>query len=359
MTQPLSAINELQRNSLGNPQLIFFCDLSGAELLELLARPGVLDELATQGYGVAVALRQLDDVTAEAVRTLNAHAILTVAWLLLPISEGIWLNVQNYPQVIERYQAFRMWVQTHTLHFHALGLEIEPPSAELDRMQRWGMRDLARRLWLAHENVLFLPARTAYLELIARIHHEGYEVHTYQLPLLADDRRAGTTLLQRAFDIVDLPSDLEVLICYSSAPLDAMNHDFGGALITSYGSSADGIGVGTLSGNPRESGEDLPPLPWDALERDLILAARYTDTIYIYALEGCVERGLLPRFAQINWDASEYAVTWKRTLVSTFRSIMLSGLLFARFSPSLFAWLGWGLFALLFAQRLRRGSLMR
>lgn len=353
MADSLFEHNALQRNSLGNPQIIFFCDLPSSELEPLLARPGVLDTLASQGYGVALALRQLDATTAELVRTLNAQRIATIAWLLLPPSEGIWLNVQNYPQVVERYQAFRTWVQANALHFDGIGLDIEPPSAELDHMQRWGLRDLVRRIWLAHENVLFLPARAAYLELIARIHHEGYEVHTYQLPILADDRRAGTTLVQRALDIVDLPADLEVLICYSSAPLDKLNHDLGGALITSYGPSADSIGVGIISNSPRESGEDLPPLAWEALERDLILAARHTDMIYIYSLEGCVERGLLPRLAKINWDAPEQAVAWKSAFVSSLRSAMLSGLLFARFSPSLFAWLGWGLFALMLAQRMR------
>ncbi|PDW03632.1 hypothetical protein [Candidatus Viridilinea mediisalina] len=353
MLDSLSENNTFQRNSLGNPQIIFFCDLPSSELEPLLARPGVLTELATQGYGVALALRHLDASTAELVRTLNAQRIPTIAWLLLPPSEGVWLNVQNYPQVIERYQAFRMWVQANTLHFDGVGLDIEPPSAELDRLQRWGLPDLVRRIWLAHENVLFLPARAAYIELIAHIHHDGYEVHTYQLPILADDRRAGTTLVQRVLDIVDLPADLEVLICYSSAPLDKLNHDLGGALITSYGPSADSIGVGIVSPSPRESSEELPPLAWEALERDLILAARHTDMIYIYSLEGCVERGLLPRLATINWDAPEQAVTWKVALVSSLRSAILSGLLFARFSPNLFAWLGWGLFALMLAQRIR------
>lgn len=354
MAQPLPETSESQRISLGRPQIIFFCELAGAELQALLAREDVLAELVAQGYGVAIALRTLDQATAEAVRTLNARSIPVIAWLLLPPSEGLWLNLQNYPQAVERYHALHSWIQASVLSFQAIGLDVEPPSAEIDRMQRWGLRDLARRIWLARENVLFLPARAAYTELIGRIHHDGYEVHTYQLPILADDRRAGTTLVQRALDIVDLPADLEVLICYSSAPLDTLGHDLGGALITSYGPAADSIGVGTLSDAPRESGDEPPPpLPWEALERDLILAAQHTDTIYLYALEGCVERGLLPRLATINWDAAERAVMWKRALVSTFRTCIFGGLMLARFSLSLLAWLGWGLFALMLARRLR------
>ncbi|NJN19072.1 MAG: hypothetical protein HC822_23870, partial [Oscillochloris sp.] len=205
------------------------------------------------------------------------------------------------------------------------------------------------------ENVLYPAARAAFQDLIAEIHHDGYEVHTYQLPILADDRRAGTTLAQRALDIVDLPADVEVLMCYSSVPLDSVQNDLGGALIASYGSSADAIGVGavTSTGQVESSSDDLPPLSWEAIERDLLLAARHTDMIYLASLEGCAERGLLPRIAAIDWDADVQAVGWKRALVAVLRSALLVALLLARFSRALFAWLGWGLAFLLLLRQVR------
>lgn len=336
---------------------MFFCELGASELRALLAGEAVIPALVSQGHGIALAMRELDDATAEVIRQLNAHRVPVVAWLTLPPGEGFWLNLQNYPQAIERYRAVAAWARAAGVHFHAIGLDVEPPSGELDRLQRWGARDLARRLWLARENVLFAAARSAYTELIAEIHHDGYEVHTYQLPILADDRRAGTTLAQRALDIVDLPADVEVLICYSSVPLDTLGNDLGGALITSYGPSADAIGVGILSSSAaQEGGEGLPPLPWEALERDLQLAAHHTDTIYLYSLEGCVERGLLPRLSAFDWAKEGRAIAWKRGLVGAVRGLILVGLLAARFSRILFAWLGWGLFVLLLARRLRAAA---
>ncbi len=348
-------ITEPARPGFGRPQLIFFCELAGPELRSLLRTEGTIPALLAQGHAVAIAMRDLDEVTAEVVRLLNEHQVPVVAWLVLQPDEGFWLNLQNYPQAIERYRALAGWARATGVRFYAIGLDVEPPTGQLDRLQPWGARDLARRLWLARENVLFAAARAAYTELIAEIHHDGYEVHTYQMPILADDRRAGTTLSQRALDIVDLPADLEVLMCYSSAPLDALGNDLGGALITSYGPAADGIGVGTLSGAGAHSagGEGLPQLTWDALERDLLLAARHTDTIYVYSLEGCVERGLLPRLTALDWQAEGRAVSWKRALVGAVRALLLAWLLAARFSRGLFAWLGWGLFALLLARRLR------
>jgi hypothetical protein len=275
-----------------------------------------------------------------------------IAWLQLPEREGSWFHLQNYPQAVERYRSFRTWSRDHDLIFHAIGIDIEPPASELDRIQRWGLSDLARRIWLAHENVLFAAARAAYADLVGEIHHDGYEVHVYQLPILADDRRAGTTVIQRAFDIVGLPADVEVLICYSSLPVDTLGNDIGGALIASYGPAADSIGVGAVSGATFDSSpDDLPPLSGDSLERDLLLAARHTDLIYVFSLEGCVERGLLPHIAQINWDLEPHTIRWKRLIVGSIRALILLALLISRFSSGILAWLGWGLFVIMLARK--------
>lgn len=348
---------DLLRRQLGRPQLIFFSELDGPGLQRLFAETNVLRELSAGNHGVAIALHAFDPDTATVVRTLNEHGVPLIAWLLLPPGEGVWLNLQNYPQALERYHNFRQWAAEQTLRFVAVGLDIEPPPTPSTNQQgAWSPHTLARRIWLAHENVLYTAARAAYTDLIAEIHHDGYEVHTYQLPLIADDRRAGTTLVQRAFDLVDLPADVEVLMCYSSIQLPRFGSDLGGALISSYGPTADAIGVGSVgSASTREAGaEALPPLAWEALERDLLLAAQHTDTIYLSSLEGCVERGLLPRIRTINWDHDIRPVFSRRVLVATLRGVLLLMLLTVRFSRSLFAWMGWGLALLLLLRRLQR-----
>jgi hypothetical protein len=82
----------------------------------------------------------------------------------------------------------------------------------------------------------------------------------------------------------------------------------------------------------------------------------------VFSLEGCVERGLLPHIAQINWDQEPHTIRWKRLIVGMVRALILLTLLISRFSGSLFAWLGWGLFVVVLvrkarqALRRRRGS---
>jgi hypothetical protein len=99
------------------PQLFFFCESGGAELLRLLDRAEVLHLLATHNYGVALALPALDDAHATATRLLNAHGIPVVAWLTLPADEGLAFNLQNYPRAAAAYQAFHAWAQREQCAF--------------------------------------------------------------------------------------------------------------------------------------------------------------------------------------------------------------------------------------------------
>ncbi len=322
------------------PQLYFFCELDGPALLRLLDRPGLLDILATHRFGVALALTALDAAHADAVRMLHSRNVPVVAWLTLPADEGLAFNLQNYPRAAACYQAFHTWAQTSRLHFVAVGFDMEPPIGSPLPGGWHGIREIARRVWLARDNALFPAARVAYLELMAAARRDGYEVHAYQIPLIADDRRVGTTLLQRALDIVDLPADVEVLMCLSeSAP-----SWLGSALIASYGPNADAIAVGTSSG-------DSAFLNWPDLRRDLLLAADFTDTIYVATLEGCVAAGQIERIATLDWHTSPRVPLAQYWLAGGARFLVLAGLLIARYGRVVLAWSGWALALIIWLRR--------
>jgi hypothetical protein len=340
VVQPTSPPGDL--GTLNRPQVVFSTEPEGDALLDALRAPGVLDLLAAQGYAVALALAWLDEPRAQAARLLNQRAIPLVAWINLPPEEGFAFNLQNYPRAIDCYRAFHAWAQEHGLRFEAVGLSIEPPFADVAHDERRGLRALARRLWLARENILYPAAYAAYVELIATIHHDGYEVHTYQMPVIADDRRAGTTLIQRALDIVDLPSDIDVLMCSSSVPIDLFGNDLGGALIHSYGTHADAIGVGSV-GEGESEADGRAPLGWPALQRDLLLAAQHTDTVYVFSLEDCVARGLLPHIAALYWEQPARAATSRRILIGALRDLLFLLLVVGRFGLTTLAWAGWAL----------------
>ena len=350
------------------PRLILSTDLVGDDLLATLRAPGLLDLLSAYSYGVALPVAQLDDSAAAAARLLNQHCVAVIACLRLSPEEGFTFNLQNYPLALGCYQDFHAWARRHGLRFEAIGLSIEPPLQDVAEARQRRASALARRFWMAHENILYPSAQSAYSELVVVMHLDGYEVHTFQMPVIADDRRAGTTLIQRALDIIDLPADLDVLMCSSIVPIEPLGDDLGGALIASYGGHADAIGIGSIDEQgppnldswglegidwPGQDGEKRSRLPWPALRRDLLLAAHYTDTIYIHSLEDCVARDLLPQIAALDWEAPAHAKLSRRALIVLLRALLFGTLVAGRFGRTTLAWGGWVL-AIVLWLRIRR-----
>lgn len=362
MQQPAPA--PILTRAQSEPRLIFATELDGSSLAMLFEQHDLLHTFAHEDYGLAMAIGDMSPTRAALIRQLNAHQIFTVAWLMLPAVDGYGFNLQNYPQAVAHYHAFRTWAQKNDLHFAAVGMHMLPPADDLSRLHHLRLRDIGRWFVRMHDNALFVPGKQTYLHLIDMIHSDGYAVHTYQLPLVVDDRRAGTSFVQYALDVPDLPVDLEVLMCHSSLPIEALGNDMGGALIISYGMAADCIGIGythaaTMRGAdmPQIGEEQTLSLAWHALERDMLLATRYTDTIYIFSLEGCVAQGMLKRIAHINWDKEPRVPLRPRLVVRGLRLVLLQVLVFARHFKLLLAWLGWILLLIvLVRQRLHRGK---
>jgi hypothetical protein len=351
------------------PRMILSTDLAGEDLRAMLDTPGLLDHLAAHGYGVALPLAQLDDSAAAATRLLNQHGIAAIACLRLAPEDGYTFNLQNYPLALGCYHEFHDWAHRHDLRFEAIGLSIEPPLQDVAEVRQRAGAALARRFWMARENILYPSAHAAYSELIVVMHLDGYEVHTFHMPVIADDRRAGTTLIQRALDIVDLAADLDVLMCSSIVPIEPLSNDLGGALIASYGSHADAIGIGSIDESdppnfdswglediawPGHASQQRATLPWPALRRDLLLAGRYTDTIYIHSLEDCVARDLLPLIAALNWEAPAQAKPSRRGVIVILRALLFTTLVAGRFGRTTLAWGGWMLAIVLWLRGRRK-----
>lgn len=118
---------------------------------------------------------------------------------------------------------------------------------------------------------------------------------------MADERRARPTGLQRHFGLVDVRTDREVWMLYSS-----LLRRLGPCFIWDYGPEADAIAVSSTTGGPDIPGRpQVPALNFDELAQDLRLAARWTDQVYVHSLEGCVDRGYLDRLVGLDWTPGE------------------------------------------------------
>jgi hypothetical protein len=275
----------------------FACELDAARLTELFADASVIDDLQALGARVTMMVSDLSAERARVVRQLNQAGIPLVGIPLFPVEEGYYFTVDNAPRAAHRYQQWKQWTAEHGLIWDWVGLDLEPEAQFYLQLMAnpWGLVPrLASRL-RDHERVP--RAQAAYAALVDRIHADGWQVENYQFPFIAEERRAGSTLLQRLMGLVDVRTDREVWMQYTS-----FVGSLGPGILWSYGPESDAIAVGTTGGGPDVPGHpQFSPLSWEELARDLRLARRWTDQLYIHSLEGCVWNGYLTRLRSFDW----------------------------------------------------------
>lgn len=88
---------------MAQPRITFFCDLEQEALQKLFADTAVIDDLLRLQAGVRLALLDLSPERAAVVRRLNDAGIPVIAGLLLPKEQGLFLMMENAPQVVAHY----------------------------------------------------------------------------------------------------------------------------------------------------------------------------------------------------------------------------------------------------------------
>jgi len=283
------------------PVLKLACELPPDRLVELFSDEAVIGHLVALEAKVALGILDLSPERASVVQTLKAAGVPVVAWLLLPKSQGYWFNADNGPKAVARYAAFQLWTAEYGLVWDGIGVDIEPDIEVVESLTTGNVaRVLPRLLRNGFDRARVARAQAIYATLITQMQIDGYRVESYQLPFIVDERLAGSRLLQRLFGVVDVPSDREVLMVYTS-----FVRSIGPGLLWSYGRDAPagggGVAVGSTGGGVNI---DQPPaLTWTELVRDLRLARQWNDEIFVFSLEGCVERGYLPHLGGLDWDA--------------------------------------------------------
>jgi hypothetical protein len=307
-----------QEQTMAYPRLNFACELDTPALQALLADDAVIGDLQALHASLSLGILDLSLERAHIVQKLNREGVPVVAWLLLPVEQGYWFHQDNAPQAVACYRAFKDWTAKYSLKWDGVGLDIEPDIRELRRWMSEKWHAITYMMRRSFNWRVFRSARRIYRNLINEIHADGYRVDIYQFPFIIDERKAESTLLQRATGIIDLPADREVLMLYSSF---ARPH--GAGFVWSYSPEAKAIGIG-LIGAGAETGMPIEshPLSWEELERDLRLAWHWTNDIFIYSLEGCVKQGYLVRLKDFVWDQPFLAPTEPALWVENWRGLL-------------------------------------
>ncbi|MGA8034729.1 MAG: hypothetical protein WA823_16450 [Candidatus Acidiferrales bacterium] len=277
------------------PHLVFACDGAIADIEHLFDRPEVIPDLKQLGAGVALALPDFSLERAQLVLRLDQAGIPVTAWLSLPPEQGYYMNAGNARDAIRRLSDFEQWTSAYGLRWAGVGLDMEPNLQEFAALKNNKWR-IAGTLIERYFSVSAVErARESYAAIVAEIRRHGYAVETYQFPFIADERAVHSTLLERLAGIVDVRSDREVLMLYTS-----FHPSLDSALIWAYGPDAHAILVGSTTGP--DSAEHFARLNWESLSRDLLVAHHFSRVVGVYNLAGCVQYGFLSRLQTFDWD---------------------------------------------------------
>ena len=282
------------------PKLSFFCELPADKLTKLFDGRFVIDDLRDLDATLCLGILDLSEARAKVVQRLNKASVPVIAWLLLPEDEGYWLNINNYDQSAARYITFKAWTKEYGLQWAGIGLDIEPDINDMRSLTRKeDVKPILAKTFHRYTNKKQIQkAQRAYQALIDLIHADGYEVESYQIPLIIEDRKAKATVIQRTLGLIDIDVEREVLMLYSS-----FFRPDGAALLWSYAPDADSVGVGSTGGGVDiEEVIDIEPLTWQEFSRDLRLCVKQNKPIHIFSLEGCVEQGFLSKLSTFAWD---------------------------------------------------------
>ena len=332
---------------MGRPCLTFFCELETDALQALFAERAVMDDLAALGASISLGILDLSPERALVVRRLNQADIPVIAWQLLPKSQGYWYNARNASQATARYLAFKAWTAEHALHWTGIGIDIELDIREIQQLLLNKWRLLPTILRRTFDSERLRRAQAEYSALIQQMRADGYRVDSYLLPWMLDERAAGSTLLQRIGGLVDVPTDREVPMLYTS-----FMRPYGPGMVWSYAQDVQSVGLGSTGGGVYLEGmPDIRPLDWNEFSRDLRLARRWINDIHVFSLEGCVQQGFLARLKDFDWDQPITPPLEMAEQVERFRKMLRLGL-WASAHP--FAVLGVTIGALWLFSRLRR-----
>ncbi len=295
--------------------LRFFNEVAEPALARVFT-PTTLRALRALGAGVTMGLLDRSPARARLIRELTDQGVPVGAWLLLPRADGYFATHDNFALIEALVTQTLDWARAEGLTFEALGFDFEPALSALEALMRTPLPTFARWSWRARDATRWQAAHTEYGRFIARIREAGARVETYQFPLVLADRAAKGSLWQRIAGGLDVASDREVTMLYSS-----LLGVSGPGLIERLAPRCQAIGVGSTGGGV----DDFPKLTWAELERDLLLASARCSDLSLFSLEGCVEHDLLDRLRDFDWGRSAEASTTSRVwghLLSAFTSAL-------------------------------------
>jgi hypothetical protein len=310
------------------PRLTFFCELDEPNLHELFANPTIINTLLELSASVSLGILDLSSSRAATVKKLNKACIPVIAWLLLPEEQGYWFSVNNVDHAVSFYQEFKKWTDEHQLKWDGIGLDFEPDINDIKQIIENKLGILSIIFPGIFNYRKFRRAQLEYHDLVLKIQNDGNQLESYVFPFIVDERSVRSALLNRAIGLVDVPTNREVMMIYTS-----IFRPYGPGVLWSYARHSQITAVGITGGGVDLGIGDQKPLDWDEFSRDLRYAWFWNEDVYIFSLEGCVRQGFLDRLLVFEWDYPMITPLEQSNMVDRLRRYSRSALLAITYLP--------------------------
>jgi hypothetical protein len=284
------------------PRLSFFCELPEKEFNELFADSSLIRELSEMSVSLRIGLHDFGLGRTRTIHRLNQAGIKVYAWLLLPEEDGYWFNMYNGEKAERRYSEFVKWTSDNNLKWEGIGLDLEPDMNDAKVLVKHPWKFAWKAYKRLYDNKSIKKGTEIYQRLISVMKADGYEVESYIIPFLYEERAKKTTSFQKLLGIVDIETDTEIPMLYTSG----MGNP---GIIPLYQRGNMPVALGSTGGGVKIEGFELAGIDWDNLERDILIASKLTDEIIVFCLETSVQRGFLERIRNMDFSKNAPDIT--------------------------------------------------
>jgi hypothetical protein len=281
-------------NAFPKPKISFFVELKGSEFQKLFADTALISQLVEMTASLRIGLLDFSPERTQTIVKLNQAGIPVIAWLLLPEEEGYWFHMNNGDKATQRFADFKKWTAENNLKWEGLGIDLELDFSDACLMVKHPFKLAWKAYKRLYDNHSLEQGRVIYQKLIAQIMAEGYNVESYVIPFIYDERIAKTTSLQKLLGMIDIRTPHEIPMLYTSVMGKPL-------IIPAYYQIGQPIALGIAGGGVVIEGMQPKFLTWEELSRDLLVSNQYSSEVAIFCLEASWANGWLTKIQSLDY----------------------------------------------------------
>lgn len=283
------------------PSLTFFSQVPTTELETIYGDTLRLQQLKALNATICLGILDFSEKRAEIVKRLQEWGIPVRAQFMMGAEDNHRLTYRNVAKAQKRYEDFKQWVTEYQLSFKVISLEISPLLSDIEKLEEGQWELFFETYQRLDDSQVIVNARDGLRHLVSSMKANGYVVESFIYPFVLDAQQSGSEAFQKITGLLDVQANRKIPMFYSSYFEKQEGHKY----ILSYGQGQKlpAIALGSTGGELAGQGSVAPEiLNLATLERDMRLAAKFTDELYIFSLEGCIAQDQLRKFSIMVWE---------------------------------------------------------